>query len=145
MSAEHARAVADWCFDGIYSLYNLRNDPDEIASWLDPKNWGDTFAVLDRQGILVGEYSYTPGDGCLEIGLTLRPDLTGLGMGLEFLQASLDLARDRYEHKVFSIRVWELNARARKTYERAGFRTCAKEKMMINDMPFTFLVLTMDR
>ena len=84
MQGDHARAVVEWGFDSFYSFYDLRNWPEDIASWLAPENWADTFAVLDEQGELVGEYSFTPRQDGLEIGLTLRPDLNGKGHGKAF-------------------------------------------------------------
>jgi len=81
MNEGWARTIADWGFDSFYSFYDLRNAPDDMEEWLDPKNWNDTFAVLDERGGLVGEYSFTPRPDGLEIGLTMRPDLTGKGHG----------------------------------------------------------------
>ncbi len=145
MQGDHARAVVEWGFDSFYSFYDLRNWPEDIASWLDPENWADTFAVLDEQGELVGEYSFTPRQDGLEIGLTLRPDLNGKGHGKAFVERAVELALEIYPHDSLIIRVWELNGRARRVYEKAGFSVARREKVDLEGMPCSFLVLTRQR
>ncbi|MDD1771991.1 MAG: GNAT family N-acetyltransferase [Methanomassiliicoccales archaeon] len=144
MNGDHAQKILDWCFDGIYSFYSMRNWAEEEWDVTDPDNWRSIYAVLDGDE-LVGEFSFTSTERGLEIGLTMRPDLTGKGNGAAFMQASLDLARSKYDHEVFIIRVWELNRRALHTYQKAGFSIIGREKVMLNDMPFNFLTLTRHR
>ena len=145
MREDHARAVVDWGFDSFNSFYDMSNWPEDVEEWLDPANWTDTFAVLDEEGELVGEYSFTPREDGLEIGLTLRPDLNGKGHGAEFVKGAVDLALQMYGHGKLIIRVWKLNARARRAYEKAGFHLVGEEKVELNGLPFTFLVMTRSR
>ena len=142
MDREKAVAISQWTFGSFYSFYDLRNWPEDLEEWLDPANWGDTLAVLDDDGELVGEYSFTPDQDKVEIGLTLRPDLNGRGLGADFVAGAVQEAVSRYGHRTLVIRVWELNVRARKAYEKAGFVTCGKERVVLEGMPFTFLRLS---
>ena len=57
----------------------------------------------------------------LEIGLGLRPDLTGRGLGAAFLAAGLDFARERFAPDRFTLAVATFNERAITVYKRAGF------------------------
>jgi ribosomal-protein-alanine N-acetyltransferase len=78
--------------------------------------------VEDEAGDLVGHFSFKPKDErMVEIGLGLRPDLTGRGLGSSFLAAGLDFARQRFAPERFVLSVATFNERAIKVYERAGF------------------------
>ncbi len=58
----------------------------------------------------------------VEIGLGLRPELTGRGLGLEFLRAGIEYVRTRFDAERVILNVAAFNERAIKVYERAGFR-----------------------
>ena len=78
--------------------------------------------MQDDAGELVGHFSFKPKEHrVLEIGLGLRPDLTGRGLGASFLAAGLEFARDRFAPQRFVLSVATFNERAIKVYERTGF------------------------
>ena len=58
----------------------------------------------------------------VEIGLGLRPDLTGQGLGLQFFLEGVAFARDRFPGRRVTLNVAAFNERAITVYERAGFR-----------------------
>src|SRR6476469_8332224 len=91
MDGARARAIAGWRYAGEYAFYDLVNDPDDLAEFLAPENWGAMYhAALDEAGDLVG-FLQAKGEGnTVEIGLGLRPDLTGQGLGHAFVLACLD-------------------------------------------------------
>jgi ribosomal-protein-alanine N-acetyltransferase len=123
LSQEDAEAIAEWRYPEPYSFYNWTADPDDLRELLDPLLRGEAYwAVKDDAGELVGNFSFKPKVGrTVEIGLGLRPDLTGLGLGGSFLAAGLEFARGRLAPEVFVLSVATFNERAIKVYERAGF------------------------
>jgi ribosomal-protein-alanine N-acetyltransferase len=122
MSQRRARAVAPWRYDPPYDFYDWLADLDDLAELLDPaQRKGRYFAVLDDPGHLVGFFAFRRDGDAVEIGLGLRPDLTGRGFGLSFLLAGLEFARDRYAPARFRLAVAAFNRRAIRVYERAGF------------------------
>jgi [ribosomal protein S18]-alanine N-acetyltransferase len=68
-----------------------------------------------------GEPHLRRADGSITIGLGLRPDLTGRGLGLGLVEAGLAHARDHYQPSGFRLFVYAWNLRAIQVYERAGF------------------------
>jgi [ribosomal protein S18]-alanine N-acetyltransferase len=103
-------------------------------------------------GELVGFFCYGPGgqlpgfdypdDGSLDVGLGLRPDLTGKGSGLGFLRAGLEFARRRFSPDGFRLSVATFNERAILVYERAGFRRAKVFTHHTNGGEHPFLLMT---
>jgi ribosomal-protein-alanine N-acetyltransferase len=115
--------MARWHYPEPFSFYDWAEDPDDLAELLDPSSRGDAyFAVEDDAGELVGWFSFKRKDSrTLQIGLGLRPDRTGQGLGGVFLQAGLKYARTRFRPEQFVLSVATFNKRAITVYERAGF------------------------
>jgi RimJ/RimL family protein N-acetyltransferase len=132
MGLAAARTVLAWRYDGPYAVYNA--DPArleaETRAWAAPDS--GCFAARDPTGALVGFCSFgadarVPGGdytdaGALDVGLGLRPDLTGHGHGLAFVRAILRFGRRRFRPVRFRLTVAAFNQRALRVYERAGFR-----------------------
>jgi [ribosomal protein S18]-alanine N-acetyltransferase len=120
-----ADAVASWRYPPPYDAYDASEDPSFEAELRDPVRWGEfEFAVDDAaSGELVGFLELTAiGDqGCVEIGLGLRPDLTGRGLGPAYIGAAMVFARERWHPSTFALDVFPWNERAIRAYERAGF------------------------
>lgn len=122
MTETDAQAIARWHYDGVYTFYDPDADPDDLAELLSPVSWVETYwTSVDEQGELVGYFSFQRGRDTVTVGLGLRPDLTGQGLGLAFLEAGLDFARARYAPQRFRLSVAAFNRRAIAVYERAGF------------------------
>jgi RimJ/RimL family protein N-acetyltransferase len=113
-SEETHELLAAWRYPPPYDFYDGDIDPV-----LNPERH---FGVWDQQGELVGFYYFEPKPPDLDYGLGLRPDLTGRGLGLEFFLAGLAFGRERYRPRRVFLHVAAFNERARRVYERAGFR-----------------------
>lgn len=59
----------------------------------------------------------------VDVGLGLRPDRTGSGLGMDFVRTGLYYAQERFSPKQFRLSVVTFNERAIKVYERVGFKT----------------------
>jgi RimJ/RimL family protein N-acetyltransferase len=106
--------IAAWRYPPPYDFYN--GDADPV---LNPERY---FAVRDEGGPLSGFYYFEEkGDGVVEIGLGLRPDLTGAGRGLAFFTEGLAFGRERFSAQRFILNVAAFNERAIAVYERGGF------------------------
>lgn len=105
--------IAAWRYEAPYDFYD--GDQEPIVS---PERF---FVVRDDHGELVGFLYFESRGNVLEYGLGLRPDLTGRGLGLEFVHAGLEFARERFRPERVTLAVAAFNQRARVVYERAGF------------------------
>lgn len=122
--------MLDWRYESPFDfydpptehLYHLR------TQLLDP--FWRFHAVLDVQDDLCGYCSFgedgqvTGGDytlSALDIGLGLRPNLTGKGYGSDFLIDIMAYARDIFEFESFRLTVAVFNERAISLYRRLGF------------------------
>jgi RimJ/RimL family protein N-acetyltransferase len=113
-SAESFRQRATWRYEPPFDFYD--GDVDPV---LNPERF---FEALARDGSLVGFYYFEEKGDALEIGLGLRPDLTGRGLGFDFFLAGLDFGRRRFRPARLILNVAAFNERAIRVYERAGFR-----------------------
>jgi [ribosomal protein S18]-alanine N-acetyltransferase len=117
MTEADAQAVAAWHYPEPYTFYDWTQDADDLAELLDPAEWGRRYFAADAGGELAGFFVFKRADEATEIGLGLRPDLTGRGLGAAFLDAGLRFGgAERY-----TLSVAAFNARAITVYERAGF------------------------
>lgn len=60
-------------------------------------------------------------DDIVDIGLGIKPELTGNGLGQAFLLEILDYIRKNISVKTVRLGVASFNERAKKVYEKAGF------------------------
>jgi [ribosomal protein S18]-alanine N-acetyltransferase len=138
MTEGDARTIQTWRYEGEYATYNVADTAEGLAELLDTRS--PYFTVRDERGELVGFFVYgtagevggemgetesalyaDPADRTLSVGLGLRPDLTGKGLGLAFVEVALAFARERFAPRGFRLFVLDWNMRAIRVYERAGF------------------------
>jgi ribosomal-protein-alanine N-acetyltransferase len=123
MTGEEASRISGWHYEPPYDFYDARSDPDDLAELLDPKRRKDAyFSAFDEGGVLVGFFQFEREGSTVDVGLGMRPDLTGQGLGIGYLLAGLEFARERFEPERFTLSVATFNERAIQVYERAGFR-----------------------
>jgi [ribosomal protein S18]-alanine N-acetyltransferase len=143
MSQPDAVAISEWHYDPPYSFYDSNADSDDEALLLDAeRRKGRYFSVFDDEDALVGFFEFHVKDGDVVVGLGLRPDLTGRGLGLEFVETGLAFARKRFGKRGFRLSVASFNTRAIKVYERAGFTTTRAFDHETNGGVFPFLEMT---
>jgi ribosomal-protein-alanine N-acetyltransferase len=148
MDEASARTVPEWRYDEPYDIYNIAPDniEEEVQLLLDPQNAYHT--ISNEDGDLVACCCFGPdgqvpgGDysaAALDIGLGVRPDLTGQGHGLEYVNAVLDFARRTFPPTAFRVTVAEFNKRAQRVWEKAGFRPVQTFQRAGDGRPFVIL------
>ncbi len=115
--------ISSWRYDPPYDFYNWDADPEDLAELQGSRQRRDVyFSVRDKKGQFVGFFQFEQKDEVVDVGLGLRPDLTGRGLGLEFLLSGLEFAKERFKPVRFTLSVATFNVRAIGVYEQAGFR-----------------------
>jgi ribosomal-protein-alanine N-acetyltransferase len=131
MDENHARAIANWHYEGIYAFYDMEQDVKDLAELLTPRNWPDTYyAVVDEHDELVGFFCFEQEDETVAIGLGLRPDCTGKDLGQAFVEAGLEFAKEKFHPATFCLSVATFNDRAIKVYRRVGFKP---DRVFVNE------------
>jgi ribosomal-protein-alanine N-acetyltransferase len=152
MSDEEARVVVTWRYEPPYDFYDMAKDSEGLEELLGPPQRRSGYYDVRSGGELVGYFCFGsggqlpsfeyPDDGYLDIGLGLRPDLTGRGLGLEFLLAGLEFGRRHFAPAGFRLAVATFNERAIRVYERAGFRGVEAFTHHTNYADYPFLLMT---
>jgi RimJ/RimL family protein N-acetyltransferase len=135
-----AEEVAAWHYPGEYAFYDADAIPEGLAEIVDPRLRGDgLFAARGAGGGVEGFVELKPkAGGAVEIGLGLRPDLTGHGLGAAFTAAAIQLARGRGAERI-TLAVAAFNLRAIAVYERVGFVETGRHMRHIHGVDWEFI------
>jgi [ribosomal protein S18]-alanine N-acetyltransferase len=130
MDLAAAQSILGWCYAPPYDFYNPRGAPsgEDAALLADPRS--GYYAIYGLHDELVayccfGLDGQVPGGDysaeALDIGMQLRPDLTGHGQGRDLARAVLKHGRAVHCPARFRVTVAEFNRRALRVWEQAGF------------------------
>ena len=145
----NAREIACWRYDAPYDIYNLGDTDDAIQYAIDPHN--AFHSMRDEAGNLIGFCSFgsdgqVPGGDysaeALDIGMGIRPGLTGQGRGSDFVAAVLDFARCAFKAKRLRVTIAAFNQRAMRVWEQNGFQRVQTFRKEGSDREF--IILTRD-
>ena len=111
-----------------------------------PALWPDFLLQVRRSGRLFG---FLSGDlseegRAVEIGLGMRPDLTGRGLGLMFMRRNLDWIREAHPGAEIRLSVASFNQRGIKVYRRSGFRVVRGFVQVTNGGEYDFVEMRRD-
>jgi GNAT superfamily N-acetyltransferase len=133
MTEEYAKEILQWQYESPYEFYNNELNDEGLKELLD----GTYVAVVDEKNQLTGYYctgknalvpagnqygAYT--ENMIDIGIGLKPDLTGSGLGRSFFTFILqNIEMANIESLPFRLTVASFNNRAIKLYKNVGFLT----------------------
>ncbi len=146
----HAREILKWRYSPPYDFYNppeMRATADYVREFINPEY--QFHAILDDDSRFIGFCSYgidgqVPGGNyeleALDIGLGMKPELTGCGLGDLFLAAILNHAIKKFDPTIFRMTVANFNKRALRLYENFGFSKRGGFEYAILNIPYTILI-----
>lgn len=145
LTKHDAYEMCSWQYPPPYDIYNLECPPsdEDIAYLLDPSF--HYHAIVDGEEVMLafcsfGEDGQVPGadysEEALDIGLGVRPDLTGQGRGGEFAAVVLAFAKETYRPKQLRVTIAEFNERAMSVWRKAGFQEVERFGRESDGMPF---------
>lgn len=145
LDAASARAIVTWRYPPPDDRYSLHDARDAANRMLEPEL---RFYALRQADALIGFCSFgkdgqVPGgdhaDGALDIGLGLRPELTGRGLSRDAIAAILDFAAAAWAPATFCVTIAVCNPRAQRAWERFSFREVSRFRVTSGD---EFAILT---
>lgn len=140
MDMAAAKIISNWSYEEPYSIYSfdgsdeciaelmndfyfhVLNDSEELVGYV---CYG--YAALVPAGFNAGAYGR---NDVVDIGLGMRPDLCGRGIGTALLKAGLDYGKELFNNGKFRLTVATFNKRAIKVYEKTGF---SKENTFVKE------------
>ncbi|MCR8850322.1 GNAT family N-acetyltransferase [Rossellomorea sp. SC111] len=146
MTQKQAEHIANtWKYDGEYSFYDLTEDEEDLAEFLDENQRGSSTFSVFQEGKKVGFYSFQVlPDGTVDIGLGMEPSITGKGHGKRFTESGLKFAQAKYSPDAFSLSVATFNERAINVYKKVGFKALETFTQETNGSRYEFLKMKYD-
>jgi len=150
--------MSHWRYEPPYEIYSLTHPPSpaEVAYLLEPAyayhqildyslDEGLDLALRMAGFCSFGEDGQVPGgdysaDG-LDIGMGVRPDLTGQGYGHLFVDAVCGFALQQFEPAMLRVTVAEFNTRALRVWQKKGFREVQRFGRSSDGMRYVILCL----
>lgn len=125
-----ATKLVTWKYDPPYDVYNVVSDDldTEARYYADADN--QYYSLETKDGDFVafccfGQEGKVPGGDysadALDIGVGVRPDLTGKGMGLQYVEAILAFATKTFETTTFRATIAKFNQRSQRVFQKMGF------------------------
>lgn len=131
LEEQDARDILGWRYPSPYDFYNPPEDDHAdyyVSQFLDPAL--AFHAIIDQEARFIGFCSFgtdgqVPGgdyrEDALDIGLGMRPELTGQGLGEAFFGAILDYGLTTFSPQRVRLTVARFNERAMSLYQKFGF------------------------
>lgn len=133
MNQANASEIGGWTYEPPYDFYNMDGTEESVNELLNGSYW----AVHSTDGPLigfhcVGESAQVPAGhqfgiypignkGVVDLGIGMRPNLTGQGLGTQFFACVLQEVTHRYPTADIRLTVATFNQRAIKLYHRFAF------------------------
>jgi RimJ/RimL family protein N-acetyltransferase len=130
ITPKDAQEISTWTYDPPYDLYSMSSE--DIPGFLRVEY--RYHVLLDEDIDLVGYCcfgedarvpggDYTRGEPeVLDLGIGMRPDLTGKGFGKDFVQEILAFAYQAYHPSTFRVTIAAFNLRSLRTFHGLGFK-----------------------
>ena len=141
MSQDSAEQIAAWTYPAPYDFYDMVADEEDLAQLLSESTRENTYFEVIRNGALFGFATFYPQKDHLEIGLGMKPDQTGQGLGVNFYQAIEDYALKNFDCQVLQLSVASFNQRALAFYQKVGYERVESYQQATNGGEFPFVRL----
>lgn len=132
LTEERAKQACAWKYEGEYSVYNFTWEEAVEQNWsitVPEARESDFHAVTDEHGDLIGFFRMTKdGKEKIEIGLGLKPDYCGHGIGKDFVKLITQYTSDIYPGRRIYMEVRTFNKRAVKCYEACGYKAVLQHR-----------------
>jgi RimJ/RimL family protein N-acetyltransferase len=153
ITPEAAGEITQWRYPPPYDIYDLSQE--DLPGFLNPAY--SYHQVRNQDGELIGYCCFgkdarVPGGDyslgepeVLDIGVGLRPDLTGQGLGSEFVSKVISYGIEQYQPQRLRVTIAKFNQRSLKTFQHLGFKVSKTFKRDLIEMLFCQLEKQVER
>ena len=120
----------------------MTSDPEDYEEIMKPNLRGDNYFQVVEQQSLVGFFCLSPiTNQIVEVGLGLKPELTGKGLGRSFLKEIEAFLIKNYSYNEVQLSVASFNIRALTVYLKSGYKEIGRKMVDTNLSNYEFIVL----
>ncbi|WP_438444899.1 GNAT family N-acetyltransferase [Gorillibacterium sp. sgz5001074] len=145
MNIRHCQDICTWVYEPPYDIYQwnswaqMEEDAEEFAdSQIRETQY---ICIMNEDDFLIGYAQLFPLVGVTRLGLGMRPELCGQGLGAAFIRTIVEEARRRRPEDEIDLEVLEWNERARRAYAKAGFVVTDRYERPTPKGPMEFLCM----
>lgn len=128
LEATDVPRVIEWRYPPPYDVYDFKGALATVTEHLTRPETGAHVMEEDKEVIAlftIGQDARIPGGDyslpAVDIGLAVRPDLTGAGNGHRFVAQVVDFVAAGHEGEMLRVTIARANRRAIRVWEGAGF------------------------
>ena len=142
MNEEFAKQITEWFYEGDYSDYNLpsyEQCKNEKYGMTREDRWNNYIVYTINNEVVFYSNMKQMDNNKLYIGVGLKPEYCGKGLGNFFLNDSINEMKKIYPERTLFLEVRSWNKRAIKSYEKLGFKitnTVISKDRLGNDTEF---------
>jgi len=143
-----AREFLQWQYAPPYDVYNCPPDQTEKFARYNSNPENNVYTMFNEKDELIGYCSYgqdaqVPGGDyseiALDIGMMIKPGLTGQGLGTAFAEEVIRNGVDKYNPKKLRVTIAAFNKRAMRVWEKNGFQQTQSFKRSGGEMEFVIM------
>ncbi|WP_347860879.1 GNAT family N-acetyltransferase [Salimicrobium sp. PL1-032A] len=125
ITEDEVKEIASWNYEGYVEEVMMTpyfESFEKTGEWKGPGSCDGFAAFLD--GEVAGLFEFNLKGHVMEIGLALRPDLIGKGLGVTYVEQGLEFGMHTYttDLSFVMLTVDKRNEAAIRVYEKVGFR-----------------------
>lgn len=142
MNEEFAKQITEWIYEGDYSDYNLpsyEQCKEKKYGMTREDRWNNYIVYTINNEVVFYSNMKEMDNNKLYIGVGLKPEYCGKGLGNFFLNDSINEMKKIYPERTLFLEVRSWNKRAIKSYEKLGFKitnTVLSKDRLGNDTEF---------
>lgn len=132
LTEDMAKEVCTWKYEGEYAVYNyLLWDEIVLQGWSicqEAERQKSFVGFLDEKDNLVAAVQLRDQEKDVQLGINLKPELCGQGLGKKIVAMALAESSKRHPNKLVMLEVRTWNKRAINCYKSQGFEIAGMKK-----------------
>lgn len=99
----------------------MTEDPEDYEEIISPVLRKSNYFQVVENNELFGFFVLEQSADIVDMGLCMKPEITGNGLGIQFISLIIIYVKQHYSVSTIRLNVAKFNIRAQKCYEKSGF------------------------